>query len=423
MNPSQTLVQAYFNHDSTCVIPGRFTEADLQKIMNDSFAAAREKGFNEGIKLNIEYTDKQATFHITYEGGDNPPPKKEKPIDTKRPPETEKKPPQPEPTRSGGGFFDRIGGFFKNVFSGGGGKTEVPQPKGSITITKNPSMELHPAPGYTYSFRDDGLGSFLNQIHINNGVAFRIQTNNPNATIKIVQKEMPYYISRSEGIGKLSAEGKQNGRTVDILVDFKISMPPERFYDHVRKGREAAPVLYKRLTHYGSISNLMKAYLCYAYFQKEVSYATDYAKSMLSGYNADMHMAYGSLKLRKAVCEGYAWGLCHLLQSAGIESLFVIGKAPTGGSHAWAKAKLDGAWYNIDPTINNQGPGISISRFLKSDEAFLSMGYRFNLPYVEATSKKYDDNNTLILLLKGERQSALQKGGDKDILACDIYKG
>lgn len=93
----------------------------------------------------------------------------------------------------------------------------------------------------------------------------------------------------------------------------------------------------------------------------------------------------GAFIYNKVLCEGYARTLAYLCQRAGLECIYVVGTASydgTGGSssgsafnHAWIKVKIDGQWYNVDPT-NNDGmtPGSSYvyyNNFLQSDAEFM----------------------------------------------------
>lgn len=64
---------------------------------------------------------------------------------------------------------------------------------------------------------------------------------------------------------------------------------------------------------------------------------------------------YGAFTNKTAVCEGYAKALKLLLDSAGIESLYVTGVATNGsdsGTHAWNMARISGNWYYVDATFD-----------------------------------------------------------------------
>ena len=71
------------------------------------------------------------------------------------------------------------------------------------------------------------------------------------------------------------------------------------------------------------------------------------------------HDAYGAIVEGKAVCEGYAEALQVLLHRVGIQSLIVLGSSvnpETGESegHAWNMVRIDGAFYHVDLTWNDQ---------------------------------------------------------------------
>lgn len=69
---------------------------------------------------------------------------------------------------------------------------------------------------------------------------------------------------------------------------------------------------------------------------------------------------YGFFQKHCAVCAGNCLGIIQLCKMAGIECEYVQGKAtsPKGKeeSHSWIRVKIDGQWYNCDPTwdITNQ---------------------------------------------------------------------
>lgn len=77
----------------------------------------------------------------------------------------------------------------------------------------------------------------------------------------------------------------------------------------------------------------------------------------VAGMNA--HNAYGALVEGAAVCDGYARAFQYLLYQAGIQSLFVTGSSSNPGSglsegHGWNIARIDGAYYHVDLTWNDQ---------------------------------------------------------------------
>jgi len=62
---------------------------------------------------------------------------------------------------------------------------------------------------------------------------------------------------------------------------------------------------------------------------------------------------YGGLIEGKAICAGYALILHEALKYVGIKSQFVRGQDAKKG-HAWNQVKIDGKWYNADPTWDSE---------------------------------------------------------------------
>lgn len=77
----------------------------------------------------------------------------------------------------------------------------------------------------------------------------------------------------------------------------------------------------------------------------------------------------------KSVCAGTADALKNLCECAGIEMEYVQGMAKSkhenrSNYHAWVKAKIDGQWYNADPTWDANKVGKKYEFCLKSDKDF-----------------------------------------------------
>ena len=77
----------------------------------------------------------------------------------------------------------------------------------------------------------------------------------------------------------------------------------------------------------------------------------------------DSHNAYGAMVDHKAVCDGYAKAFNCLMQKAGIPSILVIGTStdPATGetdNHMWNAVKVDGTWYHVDTTLDDQADSV-----------------------------------------------------------------
>lgn len=99
---------------------------------------------------------------------------------------------------------------------------------------------------------------------------------------------------------------------------------------------------------------------------------TDY--DIIHKKNDNHHLkstAFGALIYGKATCQGYAVLTYRLLREAGVGSRVITGTAKYDGMeeyHAWNIVCIDGLYYNLDVTWDDQNG--SEDNFLKSDSDF-----------------------------------------------------
>ena len=101
------------------------------------------------------------------------------------------------------------------------------------------------------------------------------------------------------------------------------------------------------------------------------------------------HDIYGALVEGKAVCEGYAEAYQYLLREAGIQSYVVTGTG-NGGSHAWNYVRLDGKYYQVDLTWNDQGEELYHAYFGLTDEMMAADHAITSVPYALPTCNSTD---------------------------------
>lgn len=80
----------------------------------------------------------------------------------------------------------------------------------------------------------------------------------------------------------------------------------------------------------------------------------------------DSFNAYGILINGKGVCAGYAGAFKLLADEAGLKNIVVTGYLEGSMPHAWNRVQLDGEWYTLD-TTNNDNEFFSNSLFNLSD--------------------------------------------------------
>lgn len=104
--------------------------------------------------------------------------------------------------------------------------------------------------------------------------------------------------------------------------------------------------------------------------KKAHDYLCNHVKYTQDG-RAEIHMAYGALVEGKAVCEGYAISFQRLMEAMGIPCYIASGKVQ-GEGHAWNLVQLNGQWYHLDATWDDQENRIIYNYFLLSGS---KMGY------------------------------------------------
>lgn len=90
----------------------------------------------------------------------------------------------------------------------------------------------------------------------------------------------------------------------------------------------------------------------------------------MSGKNDD---AYSALTTGKATCQGYSLSFYEILRRAGFLQQLVA-----GNDHMWNRVFVDGGWYHVDCTYDDQSQGISYKYFLKSDAEMESLGHTWS---------------------------------------------
>ena len=83
-------------------------------------------------------------------------------------------------------------------------------------------------------------------------------------------------------------------------------------------------------------------------------------------YGESCYTAYGALVNGAAVCQGYTQAMDLLCYLSGIDCEHIFGSS-RGVYHSWVRVLVDGQWYNVDVTWDDQESGPSYDYFLRSD--------------------------------------------------------
>ncbi|MBQ4529100.1 MAG: hypothetical protein IJA36_00600, partial [Lachnospiraceae bacterium] len=163
----------------------------------------------------------------------------------------------------------------------------------------------------------------------------------------------------------------------ECWIDATATGAAERYQKTLRAIEEVR----SRLT---GMSDLEKVLYVHDYIVKNTSYQIDNGKVA--------HFAGGVLGDRIGVCDGYAKALNLILELEGIECKKISNDIY---SHAWSAVKIDGEWYNIDPTWDDTRSAVagevSHNFLLRNDDEFknATINKHSNWTGNVSTSEKY----------------------------------
>ena len=171
-------------------------------------------------------------------------------------------------------------------------------------------------------------------------------------------------------------------------------------------------------SYYKTVKKSMsQAEISYALY-RELEKRTVYDENTASKYQ---RTACGAVLDGKGVCEDYSIGYKQLMRGAGIEVCCLEGNVqripiPEGSiAHMWNRVKLDGEWYNVDATWDDNDRATKELRahsfgkfFLKSDDTFYgalnhTLIYDKLLPVPQASDTRYE--NPAYIFYNGDLKS------------------
>ncbi len=176
-------------------------------------------------------------------------------------------------------------------------------------------------------------------------------------------------------------------------------------------------------------------------FEKEVYLHDALAARVTYIEAAQAHNAYGALVQGRAVCEGYAKALQCLLHRVGISSFLAFGTGydpatNESEAHAWNYVQIDGHYYHVDLTWNDQDIYLFHSYFNLTDEMILQDHTldetAYPLPFCVATEAHYFKmngrwltnptvNDLIVLLKENDLQVSVYFTGDMEVFLYWYY--
>lgn len=140
-----------------------------------------------------------------------------------------------------------------------------------------------------------------------------------------------------------------------------------------------------------SMSAQEKSVAIYDYIAKNSAYNTEACDIMLNSSKGECYKVYpnswntyGILCEQKGVCQSYAYAFNAIAHEAGLDSVMVVG-ALQGIGHAWNAVKIDGKWYMLDVTNNENVCDIPYLVCNTSTNYINNIGFELDHRFVDGT--------------------------------------
>ncbi len=135
-------------------------------------------------------------------------------------------------------------------------------------------------------------------------------------------------------------------------------------YDYLSSAQEEVhteAVVASMVPYFNTGSTFDKVLQVHDYICSDVNYSYETAQGV-AGF--DYRSAFDALESKMTVCSGYALLFQKFMDQMGIPCYIAAGKV-NGVEHAWNLVNIDGKWYHIDCTNDDQNYGIIRDFFLR----------------------------------------------------------
>jgi len=238
-------------------------------------------------------------------------------------------------------------------FKGSYRYNDVPIPGGAVirTITQDTAAEAPVSKEYTVSNYEelesafaDGIKNFYEKIIIRSSGKF---DSDFSAGIYKRAEEFPegaLFYAYGYSMRDLMKESNRFEYVVKLYYYYKPEQCKKLFAESSSRADEIISELIKP-----GMSDYKKILAIHDYVCSITVYDWDTWKFALHSERPDTANYVGPLLGGSAICSGYSRAMQLLLNKAGIECLYVVGKIGTE-AHAWNIVKLNGNYYHIDAT-------------------------------------------------------------------------
>lgn len=187
-------------------------------------------------------------------------------------------------------------------------------------------------------------------------VSGKISNNAVEGALALIKSDLPEYFWLGSTYSAVTAS---DGAKVEVEIndDFDIEDIPDMLMELEAAANKCI----------AGIPGDADTYETVLYVHDYIVENTDYDYAAIKAHKRGLvHSAYGCLVEGDAVCEGYAEAFTYIMKAVGIES-----GVCTGSNHAWNYVKIDGDYYWLDATWDDDGGEPRHEYFLFNDEQLL----------------------------------------------------
>lgn len=160
--------------------------------------------------------------------------------------------------------------------------------------------------------------------------------------------------------GSVSIRGSSYLMSINFIVTYYNSLEQEAELD-----QKVAQIVDELELKSTSLSDYQKVWRIYNYLTTNIRY--DYENLNDAAYKLKF-TTYAALVNNTSVCQGYASAFYRLALEAGVDARVITGVG--GGPHAWDIVELDGLYYNVDSTWDENVAYTDWDYFLLCDDNF-----------------------------------------------------
>ena len=271
--------------------------------------------------------------------------------------------------------FMLIAQMFCMGVSASGGETEIEYYGREVLSKMNNSTALL----YAYDSIVQGVEDTLDKINVYDGKN-ALSADELNMVYDVYRRDHTEHFWVGTGYRYMS-----NGETVSVLS-----------VDYLYSGQELEA---KKLEFEAAVNEILSGMDSTASeFEKELYLHDALADRIVYIEDVNAHNSYGALVEGRAVCEGYAESLQYLLQRVGIRSFIAVGTSVNPSTqltegHAWNYVRIDGKYYHVDLTWNDQS-NHTYHAYFNLTEAEIAVDHEiekgaFSLPVCDSDDAMY----------------------------------